>query len=146
MGRRDHMDGPNPDHTDVDYDPRYDEVNPQVWALQPYYSIFYNRKSDKKWLFSDLVRFLSFCRVLGVWMVRTGWSLHTIFGPYVTHTLAYIIRKFQHGALKSPFATILNLHFWFFGPLLTQNAIFDIVVTYLMKAVGDQDLLEPIYS
>ena len=49
-----HMDGPNPDHIDVDYDPRYGEVNPQVWALQPYYSIFYNRNSVKKWPFSDL--------------------------------------------------------------------------------------------
>ena len=48
------MDGPNPDHIDVDYDPRYGEVNPQVWALQPYYSIFYNRKSVKKWRFLDL--------------------------------------------------------------------------------------------
>ena len=47
-----HMDGPNPDYIDVDYDPRYGEGNPQVWALQPYYSIFYSRKSVKKWIFS----------------------------------------------------------------------------------------------
>ena len=35
-----HKDGPNPDHIDIEYDPRCGEVNPQVWALQPYYSIF----------------------------------------------------------------------------------------------------------
>jgi len=49
-----HMGGLNPDHIDIDYDPRCGEVNPQVWALQPYYSIFYNRKSVKKWRFLDL--------------------------------------------------------------------------------------------
>jgi hypothetical protein len=46
-----HTDGPNPDHTGVDYDPydpRYGEVNAQVWALQPYYSMLYNRNSVKK--------------------------------------------------------------------------------------------------
>ena len=30
MGRCDPHGGPNPDHIDVDYDPRYGEVNPQV--------------------------------------------------------------------------------------------------------------------
>jgi hypothetical protein len=49
-----HKDGPNPDHTGVDYDPRYDEVNAQVWALQPYYSMFYNRNGVEKWCFLDL--------------------------------------------------------------------------------------------
>ena len=49
-----HKDGSNPDHINLEYDPRCGEVNPQVWALQPYYSIFYERKSDKKWRFWDL--------------------------------------------------------------------------------------------
>ena len=49
-----HKDGPNPDHIDIEYDPRCGEVNLQVWALQPYYSIFHNRKSVKKWRFLDL--------------------------------------------------------------------------------------------
>ena len=49
-----HKDGSNPDHINLEYDPRCGEVNPQVWALQPYYSIFYERKSVKKWRFLDL--------------------------------------------------------------------------------------------
>ena len=136
-----HEYGRNRDHIDMEYDPRYDEVNPQVWALQPYYSIFYNRNSVKKWPFSDLKSdFWVFCRVLGVWLRLGGWSLYTIFGPYVPHTLAYIMRKFQPGALKSSFATILKppflVFFGLFWPIMQFLASRDL---YLMKAMGDQD-------
>jgi len=113
-----HRDDPNPNHIDVDYDPRSAKVNPKVWTLQPYYSTFYGRNSVKKRWFFDLKTDFSDCRrFLVVWTVGCGWRLHTIFGPCVPHTLTCMRLNFQTGAMKSQFAAIFCFQFWsFFRP------------------------------
>jgi hypothetical protein len=49
-----HKDNLEPDHIDMDHDPRCNEDTLQVWALKIYYSTFFHRFSVKKWPFSDL--------------------------------------------------------------------------------------------
>ena len=107
-----HMDGPNIDHMDIEYNPRYGEDNLQVWGIQPYYSTFYNRKSVKKWLFWTLSGIFSTFEYL------VGTQGGQTYVPYLDHSFlilrSTLDNNFSRGQWKAPELQFKNLYFWHF--------------------------------